>query len=108
MPVIILVVSTLVFWLIYWFVQMGGVDRFVELVARRRDTTRRAEARESERSAPLRAIDDPRDAATVLMLLIPRGGDPTQAQIEADQDTMRRVVGVNSDSGRRLNDACCL
>src|SRR5262245_54919193 len=83
MPAIILVVSTLVFWLIYWFVQMGGVDRFVELVARRRDAARRAEARESERSAPLRAIDDPRDAATVLMLLIPRGGDPTQAQVAA-------------------------
>jgi hypothetical protein len=105
MPVIILVVSTLVFWLIYWFFQMGGVDRFVELVARRRDATRRAEARESERSAPLRAIDDPRDAATVLMLLIPRGGDPTQAQIAAIQDTMRRVFGFDRDLAERFTHA---
>jgi len=105
MPVIILVVSTLVFWLIYWFVSMGGVDRFVEMVARRKDAMRRAEVRQAERSAPLRAIDDPRDAAAVLMLLIPRGSDPTQAQVAAIQDTMRRVFGFDRELAERYAHA---
>jgi len=105
MPAIVLVVSTFVFWLIYWFVQMGGVDRFVEMVARRRDATRRAEARGLEQNAPLRAIDDPRDAAAVLMLLIPRGGDPNPAQIAAIQATMRDVFGFERELAERFTHA---
>jgi len=90
MPVVVLVASTLAFWLIYWFVRMGGLDHFRERSARRKQEARRAQARELERTAPLRAIDDPRDAATVLMLLIPRGRDPTTAQIAAIEKIMRR------------------
>jgi hypothetical protein len=29
MPIVVLVASTLVFWVIYWFVRMGGVDHFI-------------------------------------------------------------------------------
>jgi len=50
----------------------------------RKDAARLAKARESERTAPLRAVDDPRDAAVILMLLMARvGGDPTREQIAA-------------------------
>jgi uncharacterized tellurite resistance protein B-like protein len=105
MPVVVLVVSTLAFWVIYWFVRMGGVDHFREQAARRKDAARRAEARESEQTAPLRAIDDPRDAATVLMLLIPRGGDPTAGQIAAIQHIMRTVFGFDHDVNDRLTHA---
>jgi hypothetical protein len=105
MPVVVLVVSTLAFWVIYWFVRMGGVDHFREQAARRKDEARRAQARELEQTAPLRAIDDPRDAATVLMLLIPRGGDPTAVQIVAIQDTMRAVFGFDHDVNDRLTHA---
>jgi len=105
MPAIVLVVSTLVFWLIYWFVNMGGVDHFRELIALRKDAVRRAEAREAERIAPLRAIDDPRDAAAVLMLLIPRGGDPSPAQIAEIQDKMRGVFGFDRDLAARFTHA---
>jgi len=69
MPIVVLVAGTLVFWVIYWFIRMGGIDHFREQYARRKEEARRAQAREMERTAPLRAIDDPRDAATVLMLL---------------------------------------
>jgi hypothetical protein len=105
MPIIVLVASTLAFWVIYWFVRMGGVDHFREQAARRKDEARRAQARELEQTAPLRAIDDPRDAATVLMLLIPRGGDPTATQIVAIQDTMRAVFGFDHDVNDRLTHA---
>jgi hypothetical protein len=101
MPIVVLVASTLAFWVIYWFIRMGGVEHFRELAARRR----RAEARELERTAPLRAIDDPRDAATVLMLLIPRGRDPTARQITAIEETMRVVLGLDHDVNERLTHA---
>jgi hypothetical protein len=105
MPVIVLVASTLVFWVIYWFVRMGGVAHFHEVSARRKDEARRAKARESERTAPLRAIDDPRDAATVLMLLMPRGRDPTAGQIATIEERMRVVFGFDRELNERLTHA---
>ena len=105
MPIIVLIISTLAFWGIYWFVRMGGVDHVREASARRRDQERRAKARESEQIAPLRAVDDPRDAAVILMLLIPRGRDPTDKQIAIIQDAMHRVFGFDQDLNDRLTHA---
>jgi hypothetical protein len=105
MPIVVLLVSTLVFWLLYWFVQMGGIQHFRETSARRKQEARRAKARESERIAPLCAIDDPREAAIVLMLLIPRGSDPTRAQFAAIEETMRAVFGFHADLLERLTQA---
>ncbi len=105
MPMVVLIASTLVFWLIYWFIRMGGIEHFRESAARRHQDARRAQARESERIAPLRAIDDPRDAATVLMLLIPRGRDPTARQLAAIEETMRVVFGFDHDVDERLTHA---
>ena len=102
MPIVVIVASTLAFWVIYWFIRMGGVDHLRELSARRNEEARRAKARELERTAPLRAIDDPRDAATVLMLLIARGRDPTARQVAAIEDTMRAVFGFDHDLNERL------
>jgi hypothetical protein len=105
MPIVVLVASTFLFWVIYWFIRMGGVDHFRELSARRKDEARRAQARELEQMAPLRAIDDPGDAATVLMLLIPRGRDPTARQIATIEETMRVVFGFDHDVNERLTHA---
>jgi hypothetical protein len=105
MPIVVLVASTLAFWVIYWFIRMGGVNHFHEQSARRKEEARRAQAREKERTAPLRAIDDPRDAATVLMLLIPRGRDPTARQIATIEETMRAVFGYDHDMNERLTHA---
>jgi hypothetical protein len=105
MPIVVLVASTLVFWVIYWFVRMGGFDHFREQSVRRKEEARRTQAREMERTAPLRAIDDPRDAATVLMLLIPRGRDPTAKQIATTEETMRAVFGFDHDLNERLTHA---
>jgi hypothetical protein len=105
MPIVVLIASTLIFWLIYWFVRMGGIDHFREQSQRRKDAARRTQARESERTAPLCAIDDPREAAIVLMLLIPRGSDPTASQIAAIEDKMRAVFGFDRDVNERLTHA---
>ena len=105
MPIVVLIASTLIFWLIYWFVRMGGIDHFREQSQRRKDAARRTQARESERTAPLCAIDDPREAAIVLMLLIPRGSDPTASQIVAIEDKMRAVFGFDADVNERLTHA---
>jgi hypothetical protein len=105
MPVVALLVSTLVFWVLFWFVRMGGVEHFRQQSVRRKQEARRAEARETEKVAPLRAVDDPRDAATVLMLLIPRGRDPTAEQIASIEKNMRVVLGFADDVNERLTHA---
>jgi uncharacterized tellurite resistance protein B-like protein len=105
MPVVVFIVGTLALWVAYWFVRMGGIDHLREKAAQRKDAARRTQARESERTAPLRAVDDPRDAAIVLMLLITRGGDPTASQIAAIEDTMRRVFGFEHDAREHLTHA---
>jgi len=108
MPIVVLIASTLIFWLIYWFVRMGGIDHFREQSQRRKDAARRTQARESERTAPLCAIDDLREAAIVLMLLIPRGSDPTASQIAAIENKMRAVFGFDGDVNERLTPARCI
>jgi len=105
MPVVVFIVGTLALWVAYYFVRLGGLDHLRERSAQRKDAARRVQARESERTAPLRAIDDPRDAATVLMLLITRGGDPTTSQISAIEDAMRRVFGFDHDARERVTHA---
>jgi hypothetical protein len=105
MPVVAVILLTLAFWGIYWFVRMGGIDHFRAKAAQRKDEARKANARDLERTAPLRAIDDPRDAATILMLLIPRGGDPTQQQIAAIEDNLRTVFGFDQELTERLTQA---
>ena len=102
MPIVVLVASTMAFWVIYWFIRMGGIHHFREQSGRRKEEARRAQVRELERTAPLRAIDDPRDAAAVLMFLIPRGRYPTVKQIATIEETMRVVLGLDHDVNERL------
>jgi hypothetical protein len=51
MPIIALVFSTLGFWVIYWFVRMGGVDHVHAVLSRRKAV---GLPREAEQTAPLR------------------------------------------------------
>ena len=108
MPIILLIVSTLAFWALYWFVQMGGIEHFRERRKQREDDAKRAVAKEASRTAPLRAVDDPRDAAAVLMLLIARqNGDPTREQIALIEDKLRTVFGSRARA-HRAHDAGAL
>jgi uncharacterized tellurite resistance protein B-like protein len=106
MPIIALVLSTLTVWTIYWFVRMGGIEHFRAKQAQRKEADRLARAREAKRNAPLRAIDDPRDAAVILMLLMAReGGDPTREQIAAIEKIMRTSFGFEHDLRARMTQA---
>jgi len=106
MPVIILVVSTLAFWLVYWFVRMDGLEQVAAIFDQRRREARRLKSREAERIAPVRAVDDPRDAATILMLLVARiGHDPTREHIAVIEKTIRSVFGFDRDLTDRMTQA---
>jgi len=106
MPVILLILGSLLFWVLYWFVRMGGIQHFQERAAQRKEEARRAAARESARLAPLRAIDDPRDAAAILMVLIARqNGDPTREQIAFIEERLRTVFGFDRELTERVTHA---
>jgi uncharacterized tellurite resistance protein B-like protein len=106
MPVIILIVSTLAFWLIYWFIRMDGLEHIAGTFDARRREAQRLKSREAQRIAPLKAVDDPRDAATILMLLIARiNHDPTREHIAAIENTVRSVFGFDRDLTERMTQA---
>src|SRR5215468_5650394 len=105
MPILAVLLLTATFWVAYWFIRLGGVDHFREQNARRKEEARKAEARELSRTAPLRAVDDPRDAAIILMLLIARGGDPTPQQIAAIERTVAKVFGFAGELVERMTQA---
>jgi uncharacterized tellurite resistance protein B-like protein len=96
MPIILVILSTLAFWSLFWFVRMGGIEHVQAKRMRRKEEARLAEARTVSRNAPLRAIDDPREAATILMLLIARtSGDPTREQIAAIEAIVQGTFGFD-------------
>lgn len=106
MPIIALILSTLAIWLIYWFVRMDGIEHVRGIFARRSQEARRIISREAERTAPLRAIDDPRDAATILMLLLVRAhGDPTREQIATIETAVRAVFGFDRELTEHMTQA---
>jgi uncharacterized tellurite resistance protein B-like protein len=106
MPIAALIFSTLAFWLIYWFVRLGGIDHFQAIFAHRKEQARRAAARERERAACLRAIDDPRDAAIILMLLMARvAGDPTREHIAAIEKLACEVFAFQAELTERMTQA---
>ena len=106
MPIIALVLSTLAFWMFYWFVRMGGVDHIRASSEKRKEEARRAAARERERTACLRAVDDPREAATILMLLMARvGGDPTKEHVTVIERLIRVTFGFERELTERMTAA---
>ena len=106
MPIIVMIVSGLAFWTLYWFVQMGGIEHFLQRKKQREDDAKRAAAREASRLAPLRAVDDPRDAAAILMLLIARAnGDPTRERIALIENKLRTVFGFERELTERMTRA---
>lgn len=106
MPIIALVLSALAFWLVYWFVRMDGLEHVRAMFARRKQDAHRANARELDRTAALRAVDDPRDAATILMLLIARvGSDPTREQAALIEKTICAVFGFEQELTARMTQA---
>ncbi|HEY6254624.1 MAG TPA: hypothetical protein VIY51_02420 [Xanthobacteraceae bacterium] len=106
MPIIGVILTTVVIWTLYWFFRMGGLEQMQAKRAQRKDTERLGRARESQRKAPLHAVDDPRDAAMVLMMLMAReGGDPTREHIAAIEKISHSTFGFGHDLGARMTQA---
>jgi len=106
MPIVAVILLTLGFWTVFWFVRMGGIEHFQAKAQQRKEDARQAEARERARSATLRAVEDPRDAATILMLLMARiGGDPTREQIKAIESRVRAVFGFDDELTEHMTQA---
>lgn len=107
MPVIAAILGAIATGLVYWLIWGKGVD-YIEQRWRagrdaKRDATRRQATITSERLAPLRSVDDPRDGATILMLLVARlRGDPTPEQVATVETEMRAVLGLNTEVTGRL------
>jgi hypothetical protein len=106
MPIVALILGSLALWTVYWFVRMGGIDHFRAKQAQRNEADRLAKAQAAARDAPLRTVDDPRDAAVILMLLMAReGGDPTREQIAAIEGIARATFGFEHDLRDRMAQA---
>lgn len=67
--------------LTYWFVWGNGMEHVDFMLGRQRNAKRRALAVDQAKRAPLKAIQEPRDAATILMVLVAsRRGEMTGEQ----------------------------
>jgi hypothetical protein len=106
MPIIATIVGAIATGLMYWLIWGKGLEYIDYRWQEKRDAKRRAEALADKRRAPLRAISDAREAATVLMLMIAKErGVPTPEQIAAIEREMREVLELGRDAGVRLTGA---
>jgi uncharacterized tellurite resistance protein B-like protein len=98
MPIILLILGALAFWVAFWFIRFGGINVMRQRSARRKEEQRQQAARDDAVLAHLRSFIDPRDAAAVLMLLIARHDGPlTRAQISLIEHKLRRVSGSDAE-----------
>jgi uncharacterized tellurite resistance protein B-like protein len=106
MPIVALLLGTLGFWVLYWFIRMGGLGHVRELRAQRKEAARQACMHEASRHGPLRVVDDPREAAMILMLVLARGdGETTSEQIAAVEGIARAQFEFEDDWIGRLTQA---
>ena len=106
MPMIAVILGTFALWTVYWFVRMGGINHIQARRRAREEAERAAAARTAARNAPLRAVDDPRDAAIVLMLLMAReNGDPTREHIAEIERIARAAFGFDRDLTEHMTQA---
>jgi hypothetical protein len=107
MPVIMAILGAIFLGLFYWLMWGQGIEyiehRWTAARKRRSDTETRAKALESQQMAPLRAIDDARDAAVMLMILMGRiRGILTPEQQSAIEEAMRRVLDLEGEVTARF------
>ena len=103
MPIIAAVAGAVLTGLFYWLIWGKGLEyvehRWKESRDGKRDLARRQAALQAQRTAPLRSIDDPRDAAAVLMCLVARQrGVPTPEQQAAITRQMKDVLELGDDT----------
>src|SRR4051812_39310286 len=106
MPIVALLLGTLGFWVLYWFIRMGGLGHVRELRAQRKEGAREACVHEASHHGPLRVVDDPREAAMILMLVLARGdGETTSEQLATVEGIARAQFDFEDDWIGRLTQA---
>lgn len=81
MHILALIVTASISGLTYWLVWGNGMEHIDFMLGRHRNAKRRAMAIDQAQRAPLKAIEQPRDAATVLLVLVAtRRGEMTGEQ----------------------------
>jgi hypothetical protein len=100
--ILLLVLAIVALAVTTWFIRMGGMAEFQRRRAQQQEKAAREAVRERLRTAHLRAVEDPRDAAAVLMLLLAREqGEATREQIWLIEDKLRGL-GVRDDLPERM------
>lgn len=101
MHIVGLILAPLLFYTVYWFINMNGHEWLASLWDAKKREERARRVAENERMATLRAIRDPREAAGALMFAVARQkGDITREQIAAIETEAKSTLGIAE--GRRL------
>ncbi len=98
MPIIAAIIGAVMTGLFYWFMFGGGMA-YIDTRLRERDKRKqRAALPAKQEAAPLRSLQDPREAAVILMIAVALArGVPTPEQLDVVRDQMRDVLGFAAD-----------
>jgi hypothetical protein len=102
MAFILLALAILILGVVAWCLGLGIRHFQRQTTQQQQEKAAREAVRERMRTAHLRTVDDPREAAAILMLLIAREqGDPTREQIWLIEDKLRGL-GLTDDLPARM------
>lgn len=107
MPILVAIVGAVATGFMYWLLWGDGLayleHRLGSAWAGKRRARMLAAAERSRALAPLAAVDDPRDAAGVLLFTVARArGTPTPEQEDAIATELRDVLGFGAEVDRRM------
>ena len=110
MPFAAAICGAILTGLMYWLIWGRGLEyieyRWTSAATARRDAKARSVSQERQRMAALRSINDPRDAATALMVgVAQQRGEITPEQATAIEREMRDVLSLSDDVTCRLSFA---
>lgn len=90
----------------YWLIWGNGMEQVDYMLGRKRDAKRKAVAIDEAGRAPLKAVEEPRDAATILMVLVAtRRGEMTGEQEALILEEMRTTLEYEEDLPGHLSVA---
>lgn len=103
MPVVAAIIGAIMTGLLYWFMWGGGMEYIDKALRDRQDDKRRAAKRKEIGTPPLKALKDPREAATALMVQAALArGVMTPEQEAAIQEQMRTVLEFGPELEERF------
>lgn len=103
MPIIGAVIGAIMTGLLYWFMWGGGMEYVDGAMRDRKDRKRRLAKRQEIGTPPLKALKDPREAATALLIQAALArGIMTPEQRDKIRDQMKTVLNYGPELEDRL------